>query len=426
MPIFDFDGIDENIDDPQYNWGYNPQQFFVPEGWFSTNPNDPYSRINELKEMIDVLHKNGISVIMDVVYNHVYDAKNFPYEKLVPGYSFHVDRQGILTNISGCNNDVASHRKMMKKLIIDNAIFWVNEYNIDGFRFDLMGLIDVETMNELRQELHDISEHLIVYGEGWDMYSSNLRDRMAHMNNKSVIHTIGFFNDEFRESVKGATFKPEIPGYAMGNVDEVNTVKEMLLGSANNRYKFKYASQSINYIECHDNLTFFDKALHITEDVDLIKKEELLATAIVILSQGVPFIHSGQEFLRTKQKDENSYISSDEINLVDWQRREEFNDVVELVKQLISIRKKHACFKLNSTSDMEQAVELIELNSKSIMMHYNQKCNMLIVFKPTDQTETVIIPEGYDIILATTENYEVEDRYEYILKDIGTYIYRKE
>ena len=426
MPIFDFDGIDERNSDPQYNWGYNPQQYFVPEGWYSTNPDDPYSRINELKQMVDKLHEEGISVVMDVVYNHVYDAEEFPYEKLVPGYSFHVDRQGILTNISGCHNDVASHRKMMRKLIIDNILFWVNEYRIDGFRFDLMGLIDYETMNEVRQELHDLSEHIIVYGEGWNMYSSNLTDRMAHMGNKKVIHTIGFFNDKFRESIKGATFKPELPGYAMGNTSEIETVKQMLLGSANNRFMFKYTSQSINYVECHDNMTFFDKALMVTDDIKLIKKQELLATALVLLSQGVPFLHSGQEFLRTKQGDENSYISSDQINLIDWARRDEFSDVVDSVKEMIKIRKQYACFKLKSTSEMDQTIELIELSSKSIMMHYNQKCNILVVFKPVSQEETVIIPDGYDMILKTTENYEVEDRYEYILKDIGVYIFRKE
>ncbi|HPJ23525.1 MAG TPA: type I pullulanase, partial [Bacillota bacterium] len=244
MPVFDFDGVDENGGEPQYNWGYNPKQFFVPEGSYSTNPNDPYARINEFKQMVDTLHANGICVVMDVVYNHVYDADEFPYEKLVPGYPYHVDRQGICTNVSGCHNDLASHRKMMRKLIIDSVLFWANEYKIDGFRFDLMGLIDYETMNELRQELHDTSEHIIVYGEGWNMYSSNLTDRMAHMANKKVIHTIGFFNDKFRESIKGATFDIAQKGYATGNTDDIETVKEMLLGSAHNRYMFKYTTQS--------------------------------------------------------------------------------------------------------------------------------------------------------------------------------------
>ena len=425
MPIFDFEGVDETDDKSEYNWGYNPKQFFVPDGSYSTNPNDPYSRINELKIMIDSLHENGISVVMDVVFNHVYDAEEFPIEKLVPGYSFHVDRQGICTNASGCSNDIASHRKMIRKLIIDNVLFWVNEYRIDGFRFDLMGLIDYETMNELRQELHDTSEHIIVYGEGWNMYSSNLTDRMAHMGNKKVIHTIGFFNDKFRETIKGSTFHSELPGYAMGNTTDIEVVKQMLLGSAHNRYMFKYTSQSINYVECHDNQTFFDKAKNVTDDEDTIQKQELLATAMVLLSQGVPFIHSGQEFFRTKNNVDNSYISGDEINLMDWNRREVYNDSVELVRKLIGIRKQFPCFKLKSTSEMDQVIEIIELNSKSLMMHFNSKCNILIIFKPNTQKETVIVPDEYDLLEATSEKYEVEDKHQYILKDIGAYIFWK-
>lgn len=425
MPVFDFDGIDENHEGSQYNWGYNPQQFFVPEGWYATNPNDPYSRINEFKEMIDILHANGISVTMDVVFNHVFDAKAFPYEKLVPGYPFHVDRQGILTNISGCHNDVASHRKMMRKLIIDNVLFWVNEYKIDGFRFDLMGLIDFETMNELRQELHDISEHVIVYGEGWNMYASNMTDRMAHMTNKKVIHTIGFFNDKFRETIKGATFKPELKGYSMGHVEDVDTVKEVMLGSALNRYMFKYTTQSINYVECHDNQTYYDKAIQNSDDEDLVKKWSMLALSMVLLAQGVPFIHSGQEFLRTKQLDENSYISSDEINLIDWQRRNQYNDVVSYVKALIALRKDNACFKLKSSSELDQQAEIIVLNSKSLMIHYNDSSNMLIIFKPTMDEESICIPEDYQMMLSSSSDYDVDDGCEYTLKDIGTYIFKK-
>ncbi|HOO43983.1 MAG TPA: hypothetical protein PKU69_02830, partial [Bacillota bacterium] len=286
--------------------------------------------------------------------------------------------------------------------------------------------IDYETMNELRQELHDTSEHIIVYGEGWNMYSSNLTDRMAHMANKKVIHTIGFFNDKFRESIKGATFDIAQKGYATGNTDDIETVKEMLLGSAHNRYMFKYTTQSINYVECHDNMTFFDKAFKINPDIELVKKQELLATSMVILSQGVPFLHSGQEFFRTKQMDENSYISGDEINLIDWERRAEFHEQVDYIKGLIKLRKSYGCFKLKSTSELDQEAEIIELNSKSLMIHYNSKCNLLIIFKPNNQEETVIIPDEYRLYLSSTENYEVEENYEYILKDIGTYIFIKE
>jgi len=424
MPFFDFEGIDENNPDLEYNWGYNPMQFFVPEGSYSTNPNDAYARINELKMMIDKLHENNISVVMDVVYNHVYDADNFPFEKLVPGYAYHVDRNGINTDISGCSNDLATHRKMLRKLIIDSVLFWATEYKIDGFRFDLMGLIDYETMNEVRQDLHDLSDKIIVYGEGWNMYSSNLTDRMAHMGNKKIIPTIGFFNDRFRETIKGSTFNPKEPGYTTGDFKNVNIVKEMLLGSARNRYLFKYSAQSVNYVECHDNLTFFDKCLYMTDDIELIKKQQLLATSMVILSQGIPFLHSGQEFYRTKNLDKNSYISGDDVNKLDWQLRIDNEQSIAIVRKLINLRKTHNCFRLKATSDLDAKAEIITLSSSSIMMHYNDVCNLLIIFKPQNIEETIIIPEEYSLFLAT-DTIEESDNQEYVLTQIGTYVFKK-
>lgn len=424
MPFFDFEGIDEEFPETQYNWGYNPSQYLVPEGSFATKPNDAYSRVNELKMMIDKLHEKNISVVMDVVYNHVYDSFNFSLEKLVPGYAYHVDRNGINTNVSGCSNDLATHRKMMRKLIIDATHVWASEYKIDGFRFDLMGLIDYETMNELAQELHDYNPQIIVYGEGWNMYTSNLADRMAHMASKKVIPTIGFFNDRFRETIKGSTFNPKEPGYTTGNVQNLDLVKEMVLGSARNRFMFKYSAQSINYVECHDNLTFFDKCLFMTDDLDLIRKQQLLATAMVILSQGVPFLHSGQEFFRTKNLDENSYISGDEINKVDWTLRENHDEQIKFVRELIKIRKNFNCFKLKAASDLEAKTDCISLNSGSLLVHYNDTCNLLLVFKPTDIEETIIIPEEYSLLISSSPTL-VKETSEYNLKAIGTYIFKK-
>ncbi|MDT8336295.1 MAG: type I pullulanase [Candidatus Izemoplasmatales bacterium] len=424
MPIFDFEGIDELNPDSQYNWGYNPSQYFVPEGSYATDANDPYARINEVKKMIDKLHEKNISVVMDVVYNHVYDAINFSVEKLIPGYAYHVDRSGINTNVSGCNNDLATHRKMMRKLIIDATLFWASEYKIDGFRFDLMGLIDYETMNELAQELHDLNPKIIVYGEGWNMYSSNLADRMAHMASKKVIPTIGFFNDKFRETIKGSTFHPKEPGYTTGDLTDIEIVKEMLLGSARNRYMFKYPAQSINYVECHDNLTFYDKCLYMTDDLELIHQQQLLATSIVLLSQGVPFIHSGQEFYRTKDLDENSYISSDNVNKIDWSLRDKHESRIAFIRELIKIRKSHNCFKLKSSSDLDAKTEVVALNSGSLMVHFNDTCNLLLIFKPNDNQETIIIPEEYQLLISS-EKFETIDTSQYQLNQIGTYIFKK-
>lgn len=425
MPFFDFDGVDEFKVDGPYNWGYNPRQYSVLQGWFSTKPEEPYNRINEFKQMVDAYHEAGISVIMDVVYNHVFDSDNFPIEKLVPGYLYHFDRNGICTNVSGCSNDLATHRKMVRKFIIDSVLFWVNEYHIDGFRFDLMGLIDTETMNEIRQELHSISNHIVVYGEGWKMYSSNQADRMAHMFNKNVLYTIGFFNDTFRETIKGATFDLKLPGYVFGNFKSMDKVKNLLMGSAFRRYLFKYASQSINYVECHDNNTFFDKALKIEEDVELIKKQQLLATAMVILSEGVPFIHSGQEFYRSKQGVENSYESSDDINMIRWGLIDSNLKDVLYVQKLIQFRKDHPSFKLTTNSDLSQYVEVIALGSNSMMMHLNNTENIIIIFKPTAKEETIVIPENYQLVLSSTDKVKEVDETTYVINDISSVIFVK-
>lgn len=425
MPFFDFDGVDENHPGKSYNWGYNPQQYNVPEGWFSTDPNDPYKRINELKQMIDALHGAGIGVIMDVVYNHVFDPKEFPFEKLVPGYAYHVDRQGIYTNVSGCNNDLATHRKMVRKFIIESVMYWINEYKIDGFRFDLMGLIDTETMNELRQEVRGAHPHVIIYGEGWKMYSFNQADRMAHMQNKQVIYTIGFFNDRFRETIKGKTFDLKVPGFATGSIENYDVLKEMILGSARNRYMFKYASQSINYVECHDNNTFFDKAITMDKNVSVVRKQALLAIAMVLLSQGVPFLHAGQEFFRTKQGVENSYVSGDVINKFDWRRLDEFYDDVLFVQRLIALRKSSDSFKLKSSSDLMQYADVILLKSGTAMYNLTDGTDLMILFKPKSIRETILIPESYDLLLASTDVLSLVPS-EVELNDIGTYVFQRQ
>ena len=427
MPFFDFAGVDEKNPDGDYNWGYNPRQYFVPEGWYSSDPEDPYARLNELRTMIDGLHRENINVIMDVVYNHVWDAEEFSLEKLVPGYAYHVDKQGIYTGVSGCGNDLATHRKMVRKLIIDSVLWWVNEYKVDGFRFDLMGLIDTETMNELRQELHELDPHVIVYGEGWKMHAGNLADRMAHMRNKNVIYTIGFFNDTFRESIKGKTFDVMAEGYATGSIKDVAIVREVLLGSADNRYLFKYSSQSLNYVECHDNHTFYDKAMMISGNPALVRKQQKLATAMTLLAQGVPFLHSGQEFCRTKKDVENSYDAGDEINLVDWSRLDDFAEDVEFIQDLIAFRKAHRdSFRLRAASDLAQCADTVPLASGSILYHLNNGSELLIVFKPLQVSETILIDPSYRLRLASGTALRQSAPGTYEFHDIGTYVFEKE
>lgn len=424
MPFFDFRGIDEENPEEDYNWGYNPSQYFVPEGSYATDPDDPYTRIDELKQMIDTLHEKNIGVIMDVVFNHVYDAEEFPYEKLVPGYAFQVDRQGIYTDVSGCSNDLATHRKMMRKLIIDACLYYVREFHVDGFRFDLMGLIDVETMNELRQKLHDESEHILVYGEGWKMHQTNVADRMAHMDNKSVLYTIGFFNDAFREAVKGSTFTPEEPGYASGHPGAfADQVKELIRGSAHKRYRFKYASQSINYVECHDNQTFYDKMTAITDDVSLRIAYQQLATAMVVLSQGVPFLHAGQEFFRSKNKDENSYDAGDHINMVRWHHIDRHDDAVDHIRRLIAIRRNMPCFNLKSHSDMTKSLLIEKTDTHTIIVRRKDDCPLILVFKPGAQKETITIGRDYDLAYRQNQHIERQDDETFVFDGIGAYVF---
>lgn len=425
MPLIDFGGVDENNPDFLYNWGYNPEQYFVPEGWYATEPDDPYKRIDELKMMVDGLHENGISVIMDVVYNHVYEASQFSLEKLVPGYAFNVDREGIMTNYSGCKNDLATYRKMTRKLIIDSVLYWAKEFKIDGFRFDLMGIIDFETMNELRQELHELSDHLIVYGEGWRLHASNLADRMAHMRNKNVLYTIGFFNDVFRDTIKGKTFEPLEKGYATGNPQEAPLVAELMLGSARNRYLFKYTSQSINYVECHDNMTFHDKAMLMSKNEKLAKRQQLLATAMVILAQGVPFIHMGQEFFRTKMNEDNSYKSGDIINKINWEAVDENLKYINFIRELIKFRKDNPCLRLRFHSELIAESETTVLASKTLLIHYHRKGNLILVFKPLDHRENISVPADYELVLTSASELEEIGNGVYQIRELGTYLFKK-
>ena len=331
MPVYDFTGVNELKPNELYNWGYNPSQYFVPEGSFTDQPNHPYKRIDDLKTLIDTYHQNNLGVIMDVVYNHVDEYQLFPYEILVPGYSFRLDDKDMMTVYSGCGNDLDTSRPMIKKLIIDSLKHWVNLYQMDGFRFDLMGLIDYNTMNDAVNELKKIKNDILIYGEGWKIDNNS---QLAHMYNKKVVKDIGFFNDQFRDTLKGSTFNVLDKGFTLGQMDHKKTVDSLLKGKG-----LVNLEQSINYVECHDNHTYFDKAMTIFNDEPLVKKHQLLATVLTILMPGTPFIHLGQEFYRSKSFVENSYNTGDSVNQVDWNLVDQSWDDIEIIKKIIDIRK---------------------------------------------------------------------------------------
>ena len=363
LPIFDFEGIDELNPAASYNWGYNPAQYNVPEGSYATVAQDPYNRVNDLKILINSLHEQGLGVVMDVVFNHVASWEVFPFEALVPGYYFRKNKDGTLTNSSGCGNDVASNHLMARKFIIDSIKFWLDEYAIDGFRFDLMGLLDIETMNQVRQACNETGKEILLYGEGWNIPSLLPEEKRATLYNADMMPNISHFNDKFRDIIKGSTFNHHDRGLVLGNYGLIYEGMKCLAGR-----NFSNPYQSVNYVECHDNHTFWDRAnISNPQDSDLVtRKRQLLATSMVIFAQGIPFIHGGQEFFRTKFGAENSYKDSDEINAINWKIAKKHQSYINLVRGYIKIRKAHGAFRFATSDLVEKHIEIKELFDKVI------------------------------------------------------------
>jgi len=359
MPIFDFHTVDELNKFDTYNWGYDPWQYNVPEGSYSKNPNDPYSRINELKQLISEAHKKGLRINLDVVYNHVYDYENHPFNKIVPGYYFRHDEFGNMSNGTGCENDTECKRRMVSKFIKDSVTYWAKEYAVDGFRIDLMGTHNTELINEIYDIVKAIDRNAMVYGEGWNIATMLNENERAIISNHKDLEGVAFFNDRFRDYIKGDLFIDKSKGFLLSD-DYTKQLVYLLKGSSVdgivNAY-FSEPSQSINYIECHDDLTLYDKLLDV--ECDDISTKQKLAIGLILLSQGIPFIHSGMEFMRTKQGEHNSYKSADEINKIDWDLLEKNRDVFEFTRELIKIRKMQDHFRF---STVEEVIKYIDIN----------------------------------------------------------------
>ena len=365
LPIYDFEGIDELEPTKSYNWGYNPSQYNVPEGSYSSNPKDPYARINELKTLINNLHEKGLYVIMDVVYNHVYETKTHPFNAFVPKYYYRYDEEGNQIEGSGCGSDVASERSMVRKYIVDSVTYWLTEYGIDGFRFDLMGLHDVATMKEVRKACDAIDPNLLLYGEGWHIPTGIPSEDQASMVNAHKMRRISHFNDYFRNTIKGSNFDDNELGLASGNPDFIAAGKEILAGKMP---KFHDPAQSINYVECHDDHTLWDrlKINNPDESEENLQKRHLLATAMTIFAQGIPFLHGGQDFFRTKNGIKNSYRDSDEINAINWDVVKKHQWAIELIKGYLEIRKSHAAFRFTTSVKVEKHLKIVD-HEKSVI-----------------------------------------------------------
>ncbi|QNK87355.1 type I pullulanase [Sporosarcina sp. resist] len=365
LPINDFARVDETSPNDDYNWGYDPLYFQVPEGSYSLTPNDPVARIIECKKMIQAFHQEEIAVILDVVYNHVFIMEESPFEKLVPGYYFRYHSDGSLSNGTGVGNDFATERAMARKFILDTIDFWLNDYHVDGFRFDLMGAIDIETMNQIHERCKEESVPIMLLGEGWDLPTALASEKKATSMHSNQLTGLKFFNDYFRDSLKGQLFNKHDTGYVNGQGRLIERLPHLVSGTTLEEFGAPFVSevnQTINYVECHDNHTLWDRLLLSNDqDSDLTRKKmHQLASGITLLSQGIPFIHAGQEWFRTKQGDENSYISSDWINQLDWRKREVENDYVEFIKTLIALRKKYDVFRLTSNQDIRRRLYILD------------------------------------------------------------------
>lgn len=353
LPIYDFGSVDELNPFDQYNWGYDPVQYNVPEGSYATDASHAYARIVELKQMVARFHEKGLRLVMDVVYNHMFDRFSSAFEALVPYYYFRIGDQGEISNGSFCGNDMDSTRLMVRKYILDSIERWMRFYGMDGFRFDLMGILDIETMNQVADLVEAIDPNALVYGEGWDMPTLMASDQRASLLNQSQMPKIGHFNDVYRDAIKGGTQLEQVTekGILTGNLKSIHHLPLLLMGTEytlDQKHFLDAPTKSINYVACHDNHTLYDKMVlsQVPEDEILVRHRLIMAT--LLFSQGIPFIHAGQEFLRSKNGDHNSYLSSDLINGIDWDLVTTHKDQIRFVKEAIDIRKSFAEFQVET------------------------------------------------------------------------------
>ena len=382
LPIYDFISVDESskrfFDDDNYNWGYDPELYFAPEGSYASDPNDPKSRIRELKQMIFAIHKKNIAVIMDVVYNHTFKSYDSNLNTLAPNYYYRMNEDGSFSNGSGVGNELASERPFVRKLIIDSLKHWVKEYKIDGFRFDLMALVDLETIKLALKELRKINPNLIIYGEPWMALSTTLPNELHTIKGSQKSNSFAVFNDTFRDAIKGDTDSYKI-GYIQGDYSKKNLVEEGIAGSIcydDKRFGFcDNALETINYFNCHDNLILYDKLQTSLRDLDKIDDYVKLAMGIIMLSFGKPFIYEGNEFNHSKNNDRNSYKSPLFVNSIKWKDKEENRRIFDYTRDLINLRKEIKVFyntdptyireKLSFMDDIDQSLIIYKIKNEN-------------------------------------------------------------
>ena len=408
LPSYDYASVDETNPEAAFNWGYDPVNYNVPEGSYSTDPYHGEVRVKEFKQMVMGLHEAGIGVILDVVYNHVYDAGSFCFNNIVPGYFSRIDQNGVYSNGSICGNDTASERSMVRKYIVDSVKYWADEYHLDGFRFDLLGLIDVQTVNEIIEEVHKTHPHIIFYAEGWNMGTEVTKEdvTLATQANSKETPGMAYFSDMIRDAVRGSNSNASKTGYAAGAGGFASNVKDSFLG---NPTWAKNPCQVVNYVSCHDGYALYDRLMLSTADRTEEERVRMnnLAAAIVMTSQGTPFFQAGEEMLRSKPLpeggyDHNSYKSPDSINSIKWDTLSDpvYQDVVSYYAGLIEFRRNHSALRMTTAEEVaEKITQLGGLDFNVLGFHIAPDANgdadaIVVIFNPNAETTTVTLPEG--------------------------------
>ena len=426
LPSYDYGSVDETrLNEPQYNWGYDPVNYNVPEGGYSTDPYEPLCRIREFKQMVQKLHEAGIAVILDVVYNHTYDIEHSNFQRTYPDYYYRKTEDGKYSNGSGCGNETASEKPMMRLFMIESVKYWINEYHIDGFRFDLMGCHDIETMNQIRKAVDEIDPNIFIYGEGWSAGACALPNEQLGMKaNISKMPRIAAFSDEIRDALRGPFSDDTKMGWlglssTSGCETDLGALKESLMygivggikhpqvdQSLVNYAKEPWASeptQMMSYVSCHDDMCLVDR---LKASIPGISEEELirldlLAQTAVFTSQGVPFMLSGEEILRTKQGVHNSFESPDSINRLDWQNKERYPQVFNYYKNLISLRKNHPAFRWGEAEQVRQHLEFLPTSDATVAFLLKEHAadddwaDIIVVLNASDKPVVVDIPNGH-------------------------------
>ncbi|MCX6304966.1 MAG: type I pullulanase [Bacteroidetes bacterium] len=428
LPAFDFCYVDESkLNVPQYNWGYDPQNYNTPEGSYSTNPEDGKVRILEFKKMVQAMHQKGLRVVMDVVYNHTGFTKNSNFDQLVPGYYYRQwEKDGNYSNASGCGNETASDRPMVRKFIIESVLYWVKEYHVDGFRVDLMAIHDMETMDEVSKALHAIDPSIIIYGEGWTAGDSPLPETYRSLKrNAKKLNGVAVFSDDIRDGIKGSVFEEKSTGFASGAKNMSESVKFGIVAAGMHPQldyaKVNYSKQPytkspgevINYVSCHDNHTLYDKLKVSRPDASEADREKMdkLANTIVLTSQGIPFLHAGVEMKRTKGGDHNSYNKPDSVNRINWDWKFENREQVAYYHDLIALRKAHPAFRMPGNEMIRKQLVFLQTDDPQVVAcqlkdHANNDPwqQIIVIFNGAESEKKIVLPGGtWKVAL---ENYE--------------------